>query len=83
MSCGENRRTSAISGLFYPQNARQKRVRFHRYHRGDLDKSMDLNPHAQRFTAETKINEYRQRPLRHGRNAETEAALYIYTQSLK
>ena len=46
MSCGENRRTSAISGLFHSQNARQKRVRFRGYHKGDLDKSMDLNPHT-------------------------------------
>lgn len=83
MSCGENCRASAISKLFYPQNARPKRVRFRGYHRGDLDKPMDLNLHAQRFTAETKINEYQQRPLRHGRNAEMEAALFIYTQSLK
>jgi hypothetical protein len=44
---------------------------------------MDLNPHAQRFTAETKINEYPQRPFRYGRNAEKKAALFSYTQPIK
>jgi len=83
MSCGENRRTSAISGLFHPQNARLKRVRFRGYHKGNWDKYMDLNPHAQRFTAETKIKEYPQRPFRYGRNAEKKAALFSYTQPIK
>lgn len=83
MSCGKNRRTFGVSGPFYPQNAHPKRVRFRGYHRGDLDKSMDLNPHARRFTSEAKINEYPQRPFRYGRNAETEAALYIYTHPIK